>query len=359
VRLALVNSAWPAMWGGGEKWTVEAARWLTERGHAVLVVGRPGSRLIAAARERQLSVVETAFGGDFDPLAAWRARKILAAHRAELAVVNFNKEAWQFGLAARSLGLPVVARHGFPLLHRGLHHRALLSLVLSRVVVNAASIRERYRKQGLPVAEMEVIHNGVLPVTPREGELRRRCGVAEDELLLLAAGRLESQKRFERLLDIARLLLPLQPRLRVLIAGEGPLKASLEAEAAARGLDRHVQCIGFLPDFAAVAGDADLFLLTSDDEGTPNALLEAMAAGVACVAFAVGAVPEILTGALAADAIAPGDTTAMAARAALLLGDPARRVLEAAAMQEHVARDFSFEQSMRRFETLFRQRIKP
>jgi glycosyltransferase involved in cell wall biosynthesis len=345
------------MWGGGEKWTVEAARWLADRGHEVLVVGRPESRLVAAARTRGLVVSETKFGGDFDPFAIARARKILKAHRADIAVVNFNKEAWQFGLAARTLGLPVIARHGFPLLKRRLHHRALLSLVLSGVVVNAASIRERYRREGLPVHDIVVIHNGVLPVTQRSGELRRRFGVATDAPLLLAAGRIESQKRFDRLLEIATQLLPSQPQLRVLIAGEGPLREALEAGAQTRGLQAHVQCVGFLPDFAEIAGDAELFLLTSDDEGTPNVLLEAMSAGVACVAFAVGAVPEILTGALAPNTIPPGDTAAMAARVAHLLSDPPQRARVAAAMREHVNSEFSFERSMRQFETLFKQRV--
>ena len=233
--------------------------------------------------------------------------------------------------------------------------------MLSRLVVNAASIRERYRKQGLPVAG-----DG--------GDSQRRrcpwrsakanCGGAlawpDDELLLLAAGRIESQKRFDRLLEIAALLLPSQPRLRVLIAGEGPLRAELEAEAQSARPGARVQCIGFLPDFAAVAGDADLFLLTSDDEGTPNVLLEAMAAGVACVAFGVGAVPEILTGALAANVILPGDTAAMAARAALLLQRPgAARVCRRRRCRSTPCGEFSFEQSMRRFETFFRQRVTP
>lgn len=352
MRIVFVNSAWAESWGGGEKWTVEAAAWFKQRGNEVLVVGRPNSRLIAAARKRGLTAVETPFGGDFDPLAFKRAYSILKSLRANLAVVNFNKEAWQFGMAARSYGIPVLARHGYPVLSQKLHHRLLLGL-LSKLVVNADSIRRHYESLGLPVWDIDVIHNGTASVARKPGALRRRFNIPPETRLVIGAGRLESQKRFDIFIRVAEKLLREQPNLQFLIAGDGPLQESLTAQIQEAGLQDRVRLIGFLPDFAEVVCDADLFLLTSENEGTPNVLLEAMAAAVPCVSFSVGAVPEILTGSLKADCIAAGDANAMTNRALELLQNEAQRQQSAAECAERIRQEFTLDVSMQRFEQLF------
>jgi glycosyltransferase involved in cell wall biosynthesis len=336
---------------------VEAAAWFRARGHVVRVICREQSRLFAAARARDLDALETPFGGDFDPFAVLRARKILKTFRADLAVVNFNKEAWQFGMAGKLSNIPVLARHGFPLFSRAVHHRILATRILSRIVVNADSIRETYRTLGLPVDQIRVIHNGTTPVAPQAGQLRARFDVADDAPLLVAAGRLESQKRFDRVLDIASALLPASPALRVLIAGDGPLREEMAKSIRTRSLEEHVRLVGFLEDFAATVSDADIFLLTSDEEGTPNVLLEAMMASVACVSFGVGSVPEILAGKLAENVIPVGDVSAMTRRVCRLLESREDRLGVADAMHARVLSEFTTDVSMRRFEELFESMI--
>jgi glycosyltransferase involved in cell wall biosynthesis len=353
VNIALVNSAWAAAWGGGEKWTVEAGAWLREHGHNVLIVGRPASRLIEAARQRDLSVQKTPFGGDVDPLALLRAGRILRQFGAHLVCVNFNKEAWQFGLAALAIPIPIVARHGLTALSSDWHHRLLAERVLTKLVVNAQAIREVYARRGLPAEDMEVIPNGVRTVEQQHGELRRRFDIPENARLVLGAGRLESQKRFDVFLNIAAEVVNARKDVRFLICGEGPEREALERQIAALHLEGHVKLTGFVPDLAALAGDADLFWLTSDEEGTPNVMLEAMAAGVACVAFAVGSVPEILSKSLAPFCIPRGATAAFTAQAAALLDDEELRRATAQLMRERVASDFSFDVSMKRYEALF------
>jgi glycosyltransferase involved in cell wall biosynthesis len=353
VKLVFVNSIWPESWGGGEKWTVAAAQWFREHGNETTIVARRNSKLISAAREHNLSTVETEFGGDYDPFAAMRAGNILRRVRPDLVIVNFNKEAWQFGWAARRLGIPVVARHGFPLFRKTLHHRFLQKFVLTKLVVNAASIREHYASLGFPVHEVEFIPNGTPLVTQCKGELRKRFGIADSELLVIAAGRLEPQKRMDRVIEIAETLRSNGLKARFLILGEGPLQENLQSQIQERKLETAVQLVGFIPDFAALAGDADLFLLTSDNEGTPNALLEAMAAAVPCVSFAIGSVPEILTGELQKYCIACGDLSEMSARARELLSNSELRSEVGQRMQARVRGEFSLDISMKRFEDLF------
>jgi glycosyltransferase involved in cell wall biosynthesis len=352
----LVNSAWPPNWGGGEKWFVEAAVWFRGNSHHVRLVGRPDSRVVRAARARGVDAVETPFGGDFDLRAVARARKIITAFEPQIILVNFNKEAFHFGLAARKMGIPVVARHGLPLWKARVHHRWLARRLLAGVIVNAASLWEEYRALGIAPRYVAVIPNGVEIVEQKSGELRRRFGIADDHRFIVAAGRLESQKRLERVIEIVARLVPTRPDLICLIAGEGPLRSELEEQIRARSLEEHVRLAGFVEDFASVCGDADLFLLTSDQEGMPNVLLEAMAAGVACVSFAVGSVPQILAGELAANLARAGDVDGMCARAAALMDDPALRCDVGRQMQMRAA-DYSLESSLRRYEEVLQQMI--
>jgi glycosyltransferase involved in cell wall biosynthesis len=348
-----VNSAWPQSWGGGEKWTVDAAAWLQDCGHKILVAAREQSRLAEAARTRNLAVVETKFGGDYDPLAMLRAQRIMKDFSADLAVVNFNKEAWHFGMAGRLLGIPVVARHGLTVLGKNWRHRFLAERVITKLIVNAESIRNEYGKRGLSVSRIEVIHNGVKFVPQKSGELRKRLGLSTQTKIVLGAGRLESQKRFDRFLDAAKIIVQHIPDAHFVIAGEGPDEEKLREQAERLDLSSRVHFTGFIRDLAEIISDADLFMLTSAEEGTPNVLLEAMAARVACLSVEVGSTPEIFSGNLSENLFSQYEIDRLAMRAVLLLTNEINRESVADSMQARVQEDFSFDSSMQKFERIF------
>lgn len=353
MRLLLVNSAWPESWGGGEKWTIEAAAWLRDQRHQVAVLGWPDSLLIQAARRRELESIEFKFAGDFDPFAISRAKRVLKQFRPDCLIVNFNKEAWLFGRPARALKIPVVARHGFPLLQNKLHHRYLLKHVITKLIVNAKSIREGYIEAGLAAENAEIILNGVQETEQKTGELRQRFSIQKDELLVLAAGRMEAQKRFDRVIEIAQRCCAQQDKLKFVILGSGPLREALQTQIDAAGLTERVQLGKFVRNFAQVVGDADLFMLTSDKEGSPNVLMEAMAAGVCCLSTAVGSVPQLFGEAFTPQIIQADDHDSTADRILSLLKQPQERKQLGDAMRQRVLSQFSFEQSMRDYEQVF------
>lgn len=146
-------------------------------------------------------------------------------------------------------------------------------------------------------------------------------------LTILTAGRLVDQKRMDRVLRIlARIRSASGRRVRGLLVGDGPLRAALEREAEGLGLGPDaVEFRGTVAEMLPVYREADLFLLASAHEGTPNVLLEAMACGLPVVATAVGGVPDLVrdgeTGCLAD----PADEEGLAAAVAALAADPARR----------------------------------
>lgn len=131
------------------------------------------------------------------------------------------------------------------------------------------------------VERLHAIANAVVAAPPRNGYRR--------EPLIVALCRLSWEKDLRLLIDAFAEVAPRHPRWRVEIWGEGPMRPQLEKLIAARGLDPRVLLCGSTDEPYAVLARAELFALTSLNEGMPNALCEAMAAGVAPVAVDCGA----------------------------------------------------------------------
>lgn len=186
------------------------------------------------------------------------------------------------------------------------HGRALgtLSLRWPRVIAANSQAAIDYAVQaGRPKTSLFFLPNAIdaTQFFARNGNAQPSSGVVR----LLAAGRLEEQKRLDRLIRLLAQLRRQSPvPFRVVIAGDGPLRSQLERQAAEAGLSDLVEFRGLVREMKTAYHEADIFLLTSDFEGTPNVVLEAMASGLPVLATNVGGVPDVVehgvTGFLAA-----------------------------------------------------------
>jgi glycosyltransferase involved in cell wall biosynthesis len=166
---------------------------------------------------------------------------------------------------------------------------------------------------------------------------RSRLGVSPETLLIAGVGRIHPQKNFHRFIDSIALL-PRDMPLTAVIAGQDlGERDCLERYAASIGMEGRVRFIGKVSDARELICAADIFLLSSDYEGTPNVLLEAMAAKVACVATAVDGVCEIMTHEQNG-LLAEPDAKALAYAVARILHDPQLRQRLARSGQASVAR---------------------
>ena len=167
-----------------------------------------------------------------------------------------------------------------------------------RVVTVCRPFAQELERRGIPSARIRIQHMPVSPLAPSSDqalELRRRLGIAAGERVVLTVGRLSLEKGHADALRVFRLLrdrMPAQP-LRLLIVGDGPERRRLGALADRLGLAQSVIFAGHQDQIAAFYAAANVFLLTSHSEGSPNALLEAMSAGLPVVATRVGGVPEL------------------------------------------------------------------
>lgn len=204
---------------------------------------------------------------------------------------------------------------------------------LSLAVCNS---RETFRDLLGRGGQAAYVPNGVEAIAEEQAaawrrDWRARLGLRAEEILVVGVGRLVPQKCFTRFIDAVAAVSRTVP-VRAAIAGaDFGCLAELRDRAARLGLADRIAFVGSVPDARALICAADVFLLSSDHEGMPNVVLEAMAAGVPCVATPVNAVADLVrhgeTG-----YVADFEADALAAHVARLARDaPLRRRMGAAA----------------------------
>lgn len=176
--------------------------------------------------------------------------------------------------------------------------------LLCRWRTNIIAVSEEVRRDivenlHVPREKVKVIYNGVDLTLFSDRSLREptrfALGLAPKDTTIIYHGRLVAQKNPEILLKIGReVALRRGKRVQVIIAGDGPLRSDLEAEAARMGLEGNVRFLGRRNDIPALLQAADIAVLPSFKEGFSNALIEAMAAGLPIVATNVGGNAEAI-----------------------------------------------------------------
>jgi glycosyltransferase involved in cell wall biosynthesis len=140
-------------------------------------------------------------------------------------------------------------------------------------------------------------------------------------VLLGLVGALVEQKRPERALDVVQRLRDAGHRVHLVVVGDGPRRASLEATARARGIAADVSFLGHRRDIANVLGGLDVVLLTSDVEGIPGIVIEAQMAGCPVVTFRLGRVAEVVDDGATGVVLPRADVGAMVDAVAALVTD--------------------------------------
>ena len=165
---------------------------------------------------------------------------------------------------------------------------------------------------------------------------RVQLGISEDVPVITPVGRLTAIKQHELLLAAARDVAATHRHLVVLIAGDGERRAELEGLSRTMNLGAAVRFLGWRRDLATLYAATDVFVLTSRNEGTPVALIEAMASAVPGVSTDVGGVGDVIADDGMGRRVRDGDARALAAAISELLMDRDRRRLLGARAREHV-----------------------
>lgn len=295
-----------------------------------------------------------------DLRALLRLVSILRRERPDVVHTHTSKAGALGRLAAALAGVPVVVHtfHGhvldgyFPRLPSAvirLAERALARLSARIITLSPALKRElagRFHVAGAD--KIEVIPLGRDLATFRggpRGRLRAELGLGPSTPLVGAVGRLVPIKDVPLLVRAFARVVSTRPDAHLVLAGDGPERGAIEEAVRARGLGASVHLLGWRDDLPAIYSDLDLLVVSSKNEGTPLAMIEAFAAGVPVVATRVGGIPDMFD-ARATNGVTPpagvdlraqgalvesADAAALAAGIELFLGDPTLRQAASAA----------------------------
>lgn len=225
-------------------------------------------------------------------------------------------------------------------------------VVVSRQVWAVAAERE-----GVQPARLCLIENGIHPLEPgtrqTRAAVRAELGLAPGDLLALNVARFTSQKGYEVLLDAVPRVRAGCPAAVFAFAGDGPLRAEMEAKAAALGVAQHTRFLGVRRDVPDLLAAADVFVMSSLSEGLPMALLEAMSAGLPCVVTSLEGIREVIENGYNGRLVPPGDATALATALVDVLNDAPGRARLGAAARQRVLEKYTVERMCKEYEALF------
>lgn len=298
-------------------------------------------------------------------LAPWAAlRRFLRDRRVEILHTHkYGSNVWG-SVVGRLAGVPVViaTEHSWSFegqpVRRMLDRHLVGRLADVTVAVSQADRRRMIDIEGIPEQQVRVIPTGLVPPLvsiPDPGlDLRAAIGAEPGEVIVATAARLRPEKAIDVLLE-AHARARAEAPCHLVVIGDGPDRERLEGVADRLGREG-VHFLGQRSDVLSLLRQCDIFALSSDREGSPLALVEGMAAGLAPVATKVGGVPEIAPAGSVAVLVPPRDPEALGAAIARIASDGAERARLAQAAELR-ARDYAFPNIVAMWQDLYEQAL--
>jgi glycosyltransferase involved in cell wall biosynthesis len=237
---------------------------------------------------------------------------------------------------------------------------ALTNRLASKVIAVSRSIRDfLILHEGMNPDRVVTLSNGIdsqsfLPAKEGQRALAKSAlGLSSDAFVIGGMGRLVTQKNFSLFLDVAARVLAKNPWAVFVVAGTGSQEDKLKAKAALLGINEKVRFLGHVSDRLALYHAFDALLMTSDFEGTPMVLLEAMSCELPVVASAVDGIAEVCTNGHDALLLPLGDVAGFAtALKGILQDDGLRKTLGMNARNTILDR-YEIRQLVRRIEGIY------
>lgn len=317
------------VWGGGEKWHLQAALTLKGAGYDVCAVTQRDSELATRMRRngipvKRLSISNLSF---LNILKIRNLRAWLADAGVDAVIVNLPADAKLGGIASAWAGVPkVIYRRGLAVpVRNSFLNRLVYRHLITHVIANALEIKRTILHNNpalVPDEKIHIIYNGVNLDNYTPDSAPPLYARAPGEILLGNAGRFVEQKAQKHLIEVARILKMKKVAFKLLIAGSGALENELKIQAQELGVTDKVIFTGFVDDMPRFLRTVDMFLLSSVHEGSANTVIEAMACKKPVVAFDISSNPELIQNNETGFLVPYPDVRAFAEKVALLMEQP-------------------------------------
>jgi glycosyltransferase involved in cell wall biosynthesis len=219
------------------------------------------------------------------------------------------------------------------------------------IVANSRAAADRLLLERVPSRKVTIIPNGL------ELDVFKRAAPRSTLRNIVVVANLRAEKGHDVLIDAAADVLRRFPDTRFEIVGTGPERERLLARSQARQVAHAFLFLGHREDVTARLMAADIFVLPSRSEAFPNAVLEAMAAGLPIVASGVGGIPELVDNGRTGLLVRPGDSRELADRLCELMADPAGAARLGEAARSEARSRYSFDRMVAAFEGLYLTRL--
>ncbi len=243
---------------------------------------------------------------------------------------------------------------GFALTRRRELMVRLIQRWIDLVVVVAAGQTQAWLERGCSAERVLVIPNGVEraeTLEPRSA-IRRELAIPNGSVVAALVASLRPEKRVPEFVRAVRSARESCPQLMAIIVGDGPDRAAVEASVNG---ERAIRLLGHRDDVPRILKAADVFVLSSQYEASPVAVLEAMAAALPVVALDVGAVAEMIDDGHTGFLVCPATPQLMASKLAQLVGDPELRQAMGDAGERRYREGWTAELMIERYATVLRR----
>ncbi|UCG06291.1 MAG: glycosyltransferase family 4 protein [Desulfobacterales bacterium] len=337
-------------WRGGEQQTLYLLQGLRNRKITSHLICQPGSPMARAAATIGTVVFPLSMHGEIDFTAAYRIRKLIRRYQYEIIHCHTSHAhtlaflaSWGTNvrrLVTRRVDFSIF-RHSF--LHlSGIKYRRMADFYIAI----SRKIKEVLVSDGIAAERIFVVYSGIDPdrfVGASSEHLISEFAIKDDEKIVINVAHLAGHKGQKYLVRAIPAVLERFPRTRFFVVGGGALREELKAMAFSIGLTDELVFTGFREDVGAFYHLADLFVMSSVEEGLGTAVLDALALGKAVVATDCGGIPEMITDGENGLLVPAKNPSALAAGIIEMLADLDRAGRLAARGPELVKARFSIE----------------
>lgn len=368
--LHIVHTESSCGWGGQEIRVLTEMHGMQERGHRVTLITPPEARIATVARKMGLNLVTLPIARK-RLTALWALWQWLRRENAGIDVLNTHSstDSWLAAVACQLLpGAPPIVRtrHVSSPISRNRQTSWLYQSAAAHLVVTGEALRTQLqRDNGFSAASMTSVPTGIdlarfvcLDPAVRPAHVAA-LGLPPGPYLGILAT-LRNWKGHMYLFDAYADIVREFPDWRLLVVGDGPQRQKLERRAGELGLAESIHFVGNRDDAELWFQAMDLFVLPSyGDEGVPQAIMQAMACGLAVISTPVGAIAEAVDVDRSGLLVAPRDASALAAALRRLIADPELRAQFAATGMDKAQRQFGLARMVDRMESIFRAHARP
>lgn len=318
-------------WRGGERQVIELIRRLNERGVTNILACKPESEISRRAAEAGISVINYPFRGEWDIVSAMKLRTYVkrekihiihvhSSHAHTLAIFALNK--------LKTCKLIVSRRVDFHI-HSFFSRKYKYGTGVDKIIAVSDAIKRVLIEDGVNPGSIITIRDGFVVEEFAESlvtrDIRAELGISKDVPVIATVAALAPHKAHYVLIKAAYQVVNKHPDAVFLLAGEGEMRVDIERDIRSLGLENSIKLLGFVNDIGAVYKAADIFAISSREEGLCSSLFDAMYFNLPIVATSAGGIPEIVMDNVNGFIVPVDDYISFANRLSYLIENPEER----------------------------------